>query len=266
MTFLFEWKFAFPIQEMISKLYIGAFNFDQMPDGYPNLFIGSLALICFVSFLFSRAFPIRERLMAFLIVLFLVVSMDLKAFNIVWHGFQYPIWYPYRFSFVLCFFMILNGYRAFIKLERLSIPGMLLVVVSTTVAAFYMLKHPFDFVYHEQIILTSLFIAIVTFLLIVKPKYTLWLPFLLFLVSAVEMGINAQLDLSRLSYVSNSEFLEYRRSLLLLSIISKKKMTDSTELKKRFYVLKMIAFNLIIQVSLILVQLSKRKCQRYLVI
>ena len=88
---------------------------------------------------------------------------------------------------------------------------MLLVVVSTTVAAFYMLKHPFDFVYHEQIILTSLFIAIVTFLLIVKPKYTLWLPFLLFLVSAVEMGINAQLDLSRLSYVSNSEFLEYRR-------------------------------------------------------
>ncbi|TFJ43277.1 hypothetical protein CKN80_12055 [Carnobacterium divergens] len=209
--FSFEWKFAFPIQEMISKLYIGAFNFDQMPDGYPNLFIGSLALICFISFLFSRAFPIRERLMAFLIVLFLVVSMDLKAFNIVWHGFQYPIWYPYRFSFVLCFFMILNGYRAFIKLERLSIPGMLLVVVSTTAAAFYMLKHPFDFVYHEQIILTSLFIAIVTFLLIVKPKYTLWLPFLLFLVSAVEMGINAQLDLSRLSYVSNSEFLEYRR-------------------------------------------------------
>lgn len=40
--------------KMLSKLTIGSFNFDQMPSGFPNIFIGSLALFAFILYFFNR--------------------------------------------------------------------------------------------------------------------------------------------------------------------------------------------------------------------
>lgn len=212
-NYVFEWKFDYPIQEMIAKLYVGAFNFDQMPDGTPNLFIGSLALISFGCFFFNRAFPLRERLTAFLLLIFFGLSMDIKALDLVWHGMQYPIWYPYRFSFVVCFYMILFGFRGFSRLKGLSVWGVVSILVLTAAAGAYLLKTKFDFIFNVQIALTSLFIVLVVLFLILKVRNYFWLPLAFFLLVLVEMSVNASIDLSRLSYVTNDSFMEYKKEV-----------------------------------------------------
>ncbi|MEG2292222.1 MAG: YfhO family protein [Carnobacterium sp.] len=212
-NFKLDWNFNYPIQEIIAKFYLGAFNFDQMPDGTPNVFIGSLALISFGCFFFNRAFPIRERFGALLVSIFLILSMNIKALNLMWHGMQYPIWYPYRFSFVFCFFMILLGFRSFMQLKKIPIWGIILTLSLTALASVYLLKAQFDFIYEAQIILTSLFVVLIVLLLILKAQNYFWLPLAFFLVSVAEMTINATVDLSRLSYVTNSSFLDYKKEV-----------------------------------------------------
>ena len=61
--------------KMVSKLTMGAFNFDQLPSGQPNLFISSLALFAFGLFFFCKKIKLRSRITAFLITCFLILSM-----------------------------------------------------------------------------------------------------------------------------------------------------------------------------------------------
>ncbi|ALV21312.1 YfhO family protein [Carnobacterium antarcticum] len=209
----FDWELAYPFHEMLSKLVIGAFNFDQMPSGYPNLFIGSLAIVSFGCYFSNRAFPLRERITAVALMSLYVVSMNLKAFNMVWHAMQYPIWYPYRFSFVVCFFMILNGFRSFMNMKGLKPLETFFSVSLTAVVCLSVYQGNFDFVYPEQLVLTILFALLIIFMLIIKPQRYRWLPLVLFLITTVEMGINAQIDLSRLSYVKQDSFSMYQNIL-----------------------------------------------------
>ncbi len=210
---LFDWELSFPFQEMLSKLMIGAFNFDQMPSGYPNIFIGSLALISFSFYFFNRSFPLRERLVGLFLIIFFVVSMNLKAFNIVWHALQYPIWYPYRFSFVVCFFMILNGFRSFMKMEGLRPLETFFSLILLALIGVNVYQNEYDFIEPSQIVLTIVLSLLIIFMLIIKPQQYKWLPFVFFLVTIIEMGANAQIDLSRLSYVKQDSFSTYQSIL-----------------------------------------------------
>lgn len=207
---VFDWELAFPFHEMLSKLMIGAFNFDQMPSGYPNIFIGSLALISFVFYFFNHSFPIRERIVGLILIVFFVISMNLKAFNIVWHALQYPIWYPYRFSFVVCFFMILNGFRSFMKNDGIRPIETFFSVILVAIIGINVYQKEYDFIEPSQIILTIVLSLMIIFMLIIKPQKYKWLPFLFFLVTIIEMGTNAQIDLSRLSYVKQDSFSTYQ--------------------------------------------------------
>ncbi len=61
-----HFKFEYFPFKMLGKLMPGSFNFDQMPDGEPNIFIGTLLTIAFVLYLFDRRHSIKK------IALFLV--------------------------------------------------------------------------------------------------------------------------------------------------------------------------------------------------
>ncbi|SEK66002.1 Uncharacterized membrane protein YfhO [Carnobacterium iners] len=210
---LFDWETSFPFHEMLSKLMIGAFNFEQMPSGYPNIFIGSLALLSFCFYFFNQSFPLRERFFGLILTLFFIVSMNLKAFNIVWHALQYPIWYPYRFSFVVCFFMILNGFRSFMKMEGLRPLETFFSVILLAIIGINVYQNDYDFIEPIQIIITIVFSLLIIFMLIIKSQAYKWLLFLFFLVTIVEMGTNAQINLSRLSYVKQNSFSTYQHLL-----------------------------------------------------
>lgn len=56
--------------KMVSKLTMGAFNFDQLPSGQPNLFISSLALFAFCLFFFAKKSNCAQGLRLFSLPVF----------------------------------------------------------------------------------------------------------------------------------------------------------------------------------------------------
>ncbi|WP_028273699.1 YfhO family protein [Atopococcus tabaci] len=201
-----EWEMAYPLQEILSKFVIGAFNFDQMPSGYPNVFIGSVALILFVHFFFNRAFPLKERLLTGALTILFLLSVNIEALNKIWHAMQFPVWFPYRFSFVFSFFMILNGYRSARTFDSLPPKHLLVGVLGTLAAGLYVFQKDFDFLEPVQIFLSCLFtIGVLTLLMLTKRKWR-WIAPVLFLFAATELTANAAITLSRLGHVKHSSF------------------------------------------------------------
>ncbi|MFL2132304.1 YfhO family protein [Desemzia sp. FAM 24101] len=208
----FKWETDYFFPEMVSKFFVGAFNFDQMPSGYPNLFIGSLALLCVCLYFFNRAFPLRERVAAFVLVTFFIFSMNIDAMNKIWHAMQYPNWYPYRFSFVVSFFLLLLAFRSFTHLKGVNPLATFLTMVIASGIGLYVYNGEFDFLTPIQVIITMLFTFLILLLLILKPQQYKWLGFVLFLVTSIEMTVNASISLSRLSYVDQDTFSVYQQS------------------------------------------------------
>ncbi|MFC6170618.1 YfhO family protein [Loigolactobacillus jiayinensis] len=233
-----HWKFEYAPIKMISKFVVGAFNFDQMPTGFPNLFVGSLVLCGFLLYFGIRTIPWRERIAAALVTGFLGLSLCYEPLDLLWHGMQFPIWYPYRFSFVVSFWLVWLAAIGLKNLTKLHIPSAIVLVVLLGAGIVYVWINVKNFTYLTQnaIELTLLFSVIAVVLLLFKDSTSPLLPWTILLLVAVEMGTNAILSLNQISYVTQSDYADYTADLV--KAVDKTKQhtttTDFYRLEKTF--------------------------------
>lgn len=110
----------FDLLDLISKLFIGSYD-TVRPEGLPFVYCGTLVLILLPLYFVIKKIPFREKIATAIMGVFFVISFTISAFDLVWHGFQRPNWLNYRYSFILCFFMIFAAYRAFIHIKEVDI-------------------------------------------------------------------------------------------------------------------------------------------------
>ncbi len=116
------WTFnsKFDILDLVSKLFIGSYD-TVRPEGLPFIYCGSLVLILLPIYFFMRSIPLREKILTGTLTIFFTLSFTVSAVDLVWHGFQRPNWLNYRYSFMLCFFMIFAAYKAFLHIREINI-------------------------------------------------------------------------------------------------------------------------------------------------
>ena len=114
-----------------------SFHEPTSKDGLPNLACGVLPLVLIGPFLCSGRIRIREKIMAVLVLAFLMISCNCNVLNYIWHGFHFPNMLPYRFSFLFSFALLTVGYRAFlVVLEEKCRVWDLLAMLAVTVGVF----------------------------------------------------------------------------------------------------------------------------------
>ncbi|MDK8502483.1 YfhO family protein [Aerococcus sp. UMB1112A] len=208
-----EWELAYPIQDLLSKFYLAPFNFDQMPEGLPNVYIGSLGLIALALYFSQKKIPRQEKWGAGLVLFLLILSMNVKALNIIWHGFQPPIWYPYRFSFVFSFFCLFLAYRGYRHLRTFHLKTALILLGLFTASTVYVLSQGerFDYLQGPYILASFVLFILCNLMLFFIDRRPTWSTFLIYLLTVVELSANTCLTLSAISYLSHSEVADYNQ-------------------------------------------------------
>jgi len=117
--------------DMITKFYFGSYD-TVRPEGLPWLYIGMLALVLFPLYFFAPHVKTREKIASGILVAFFLFSFNATTVDIFWHGMQKPNWLNYRYSFILCFILILMAYKAY---ERLAEIGYRKVIASSAIIA-----------------------------------------------------------------------------------------------------------------------------------
>ena len=115
--YAFDQKFDW--LDMMSKFYFGSYD-TVRPSGLPWLYCGMLALVLFPLYFFAPHVKTREKIASGIFILFFLISFNATTIDIAWHGFQKPNWLNYRYSFMLCFFLILLAYKAYEKLADIG--------------------------------------------------------------------------------------------------------------------------------------------------
>ena len=115
----FDPTLRFDILNLISKLFIGSYDTIRS-EGTPNLYAGTLLVMLLPVYFMSKKVTGREKIAYSVLCGVFGVSFVLNTIDLVWHGFQMPIWLNYRYSFLLTFIMLTMAYKGYESLEDVN--------------------------------------------------------------------------------------------------------------------------------------------------
>lgn len=116
----------FDLFELLLKFLPSSYD-TVRPQGLPFVYCGVLTIMMVPAFFISKRISNREKIAAVILILFFVGSFATSTIDLIWHGFQKPNWLNYRYSFMLCFFLIVLAFRAFENLRFTSRKSLLCI-------------------------------------------------------------------------------------------------------------------------------------------
>ena len=163
-------EFSNPNWEVTQKFDLFEFFYKFLPSSYdtvrpqglPFVYCGVLTLITVPAFFMNKKFSLREKVAAAILILFFVASFATSSIDLIWHGFQKPNWLNYRYSFMLCFFLLVLGYRAFDQILYTSRQALVGIVVGIGAYTIILQKFTDILVEEEE-------------KMVIRPFATIWL-------------------------------------------------------------------------------------------
>ena len=105
----------FAFSDFISKFRNG--SYDGLQESSPFIYCGVVILVFAIIFFICRNVSLREKIGAIVILTLLFFSFYYNGLNLIWHGFQSPNGFPYRYSFLFSFFLVYMAFRAMCSLD-----------------------------------------------------------------------------------------------------------------------------------------------------
>lgn len=203
----------FPFKQL-AKLVPGSFNFDQMPSGQPNFYIGVFLMFGALLYFFNRQVKLSQRVAGMMVTIFFIFSFCYEPLDLLWHAGQFPVWYPYRFSFIFAFWCIILAAQTLQPGYRLNRWLLLLLILIIGGIFAYVSQLKLSYISSNQRYIGLGFAIISLVCLAIPRKDSPRLYDLLFICLIIcDVTTSAYTSLNNIAYVSQNEFASYTSQL-----------------------------------------------------
>ena len=93
--------------EIIAKLFIGNYSLRQITGSYPNIYCGVIITILVLLYFINKNISKKERISSGIFMIVFLLSVFISTLNLIWHGFDEPVGFAYRFSFLISFLALI---------------------------------------------------------------------------------------------------------------------------------------------------------------
>lgn len=211
----------FALFDILSKLITGAFSFSEITSSYsskefhnlPNIYCSCFVTFMAILYFINSKIEKREKEKNFFVLAFLLISCVFYLINVGWHIFSPNIWYPYRWSFVISFFMILIAYNGYSLVEQIESKRIVKVFGFIAAVCFIIEKMQYSYLTSGNIYIT-LFILFAYIILLEKFKNKrIYLPIIIFII-CLDIFANTYLMFANMPYTSRDELYTANSTLL----------------------------------------------------
>lgn len=120
--------------KIIRKFLLG--TYDAITNsGTPFFYCGLIVFMFFFCYFFVKSISKIEKILTAVITVFIAVSTYYFKIDIMWHVFQKPNWFPYRYFFLFSFIVIFTAAKAFMHFKE--IPYVCYCAFAVITAVFY---------------------------------------------------------------------------------------------------------------------------------
>lgn len=136
LTFKINYKFG----DVLTKVFIGSFDTIRT-YGNPNLYCGIIIIILVIGYFFSKNISKKEKISALSVLAVMYISLKIEFLYMIWHALDRPNWFPARFSFTICFFLIYLAYKFYLTAERdLSVKSTVITILTLIICVVFIRK------------------------------------------------------------------------------------------------------------------------------
>ena len=203
---------TFSISQFPGQFLSGSF-IGNVSTGLPNVYCGEAVLLLFVLYFFNKRYSKRERLVYAVLFLFLIVNMYINTLNVIWHGLNQPIGFPFRYSYMLSFIMLYIGARELVNpdKDRILIP---IFIMTAVIEGYLILMHgkigsASSHIFYLNILIAGLCGMILIASVILKSKYKMALICAVVFIQVVDLSSNAWSVFNYFNLASISEYQNY---------------------------------------------------------
>lgn len=145
-----SWDIAlrFDLFDLFFKMLPSSYDTVRI-DGLPFIYCGLITVILAPLFFCSKRFTVREKIASGVFLSIFAFSFMISVVDLVWHGFQKPMWLNNRYSFMFCFFLLFLAFRAFEHIEEISAKS--IACVSAFIMFFLAIVQNFETQYKEKL-------------------------------------------------------------------------------------------------------------------
>ena len=200
------------LSSFLSKLFIGSYNMGQVMKSPTNIYCSVMVAELLMLYFFNKEINIRNKIASLIVMVFIALSFFISTFILLWHGFDYPIGFQYRNSFIFCFFIITLAYECWLKIKRSNFNGLIITVLFFAVASIYVSYGEYDYLDTNKIVSTFIISLcyIIVFMICIKFNTIsrIILPLISLLV-ITELTLNAYLSMKNIKYIDKGHIGEY---------------------------------------------------------
>lgn len=113
-------KQTYPVIELISRFTIGSFKNSDLSGGCPNVFISLFMIVLAFVYFFNKKINHKEKRGTLFLILFFIVSFVFYPLDVVWHTFQHPAGFPFRYSFIFDFILLIVAYKSYLNIKHVD--------------------------------------------------------------------------------------------------------------------------------------------------
>ena len=196
--------FDYNFFDLFSKSYIGTLDLnDTLNYSSMNIYCTILALPLLYTYFSNDKIRKKEKQMTLLLLLLMIMPCFIGALNWIWHLFTKPMFYSYRYSFVLCFFIINIIYKSYEKLKIKKI-NLLLYLTFYLIISFYFIIITYFGKYYSflnyKLIWLTLFILIIYLGIIILIKSKKKRDIILSILIILECTLNTYIIFNKNSF------------------------------------------------------------------
>ena len=200
------------LSSFLSKLFIGSYNMGQVMKSPTNIYCSVMVAELLMLYFFNKEINIRNKIASLIVMVFIALSFFISTFILLWHGFDYPIGFQYRNSFIFCFFIITLAYECWLKIKRSNFNGLIITVLFFAVASIYVSYGEYDYVDTNKIVSTFIISLCYIIVFMICIKFNTISRIILSLISLLvitELTLNAYLSMKNIKYIDKAHIGEY---------------------------------------------------------
>ena len=190
---ILKFRINMPWRGLFGKLLASAYDVEQFKaEGLPNLYISLFCAILLPMYFVNPEIPGKKRgLTAGLLICFVLI-MQINPLNLALHGFNQPGWWPYRYSFIICFLLLGIVQDNYAHRTVWTIPGLLLSAACFILLLWCLSTAGYDWMTANSLVLNSILLA-ASFILICFGfmRKNPAAPAILFALTSFELFLNA---------------------------------------------------------------------------
>ena len=110
----------FALLDLITRFYIGTFKNSDILGTLPNVYISQIMIFLCIYYFFNKEIKQQEKKSTLILVGLFALGFVFSPINTIWHTLKNPVGFPFRYSFMFDFILLILAYKSILKIKTID--------------------------------------------------------------------------------------------------------------------------------------------------